>query len=300
MKVLVTGGSGFIGSEVASQLAEKGCEVIVYDIGAWDKRIDNIKHVKGDIFDAVHLREVMTPCDAIVHMVGLADARVAREQPQLSFDLNLRSLQVALEAASNSNDLRFILPSSASIYGPVDMSPVAEDATPKLSTIYAYHKFMAEQLAECYANSYGVNIAVLRLFNVYGIQGKGILNILVDKAMKGEVIKLYGEKQKRDFIHISDVAQAFVSILEVNHNRYELYNVGTGIGRSIEDIANLVKGYFPGMVIEHGDYNGVLYDSVADITKIRKATGFNPNKGDRKLKETIEKMIRNSKTGDVK
>ncbi|MBT9138560.1 MAG: UDP-glucose 4-epimerase [Syntrophomonadaceae bacterium] len=300
MKVLVTGGSGFIGAEIASQLAESGSKVVVYDIGAWDRQINNIEYVKGDIFDAVHLREALTSCDAVIHMVGLADARVAQEHPQLSFDLNLRSLQVAFEAARNSNVFRFLLPSSASIYGPADRSPIAEDTPPKLTNIYTYHKFMAEKLAECYTNSYGMNTTVLRLFNVYGIQGKGILNILVDKATKEEVIKLYGEKQKRDFIYISDVAKAFANILDIAYNRYEVFNVGTGIGRSIEDIVNLVKEHFPSMTIEYGKYDGVLYDSVADITRLKKATGFDPDKSDRNLRKAIGKMIRNSKTGAEK
>lgn len=296
MKVLITGGSGFIGEEVVSHLAERGYKVVVYDIGTRGIQSDIIEYVEGDIFDAVKLGEVITSCDAILHMVGLADARVAQEHPQLSFDLNLRSLQTVFEVARSSKVLRFILPSSASVYGAVDRSPITEDTIPKLTNIYAYHKFMAEKLAECYANSYGMNIIILRLFNVYGSQGKGILNILVDKAKRGEVAKIYGKKQKRDFIHISDVAEAFVRILDAD-DRYGVYNVGTGIGRSIEDIVNLVKECFPDIAIEYGDYNGILYDSVADITKIKKAIGFDPDKSDKKLRYTIEKMIRNSKMG---
>jgi len=105
--------------------------------------------------------------------------------------------------------------------------------------------------------------------------------------MKGEPVRLYGEKQKRDFIHVCDVAEAFASVLELDHS-FEVYNVGTGIGRSIEDIVNLVKEYFPSLSVEHGDYKGVLYDSVADISKIRDAAGFDPDGSDNRLRETIE------------
>ena len=76
--------------------------------------------------------------------------------------------------------------------------------------------------------------------------------------------------------------------MELNH-KFEVYNVGTGIGRSVEGIVNLVREYFPNLTAMHGDYKGVLYDSVADITKIRDATGFNPDCGDNKLREVIEK-----------
>ena len=292
-KVLVTGGTGFIGSVIVSRLIERGHEVVVYDIAAWDETADNIEYIKGDIFDAKHLGEVLSSCDSIIHMVGLADARIAQDHPQLSFDLNVRSIQILFEVIrdNNINIPNVILPSSASIYGVVDRSPISEDIIPKPTNIYSYHKLMAEELAECYAKNYDINVTALRLFNVYGIQGKGILNILVEKAKKGEPIMLYGEKQKRDFIHISDVADAFVGVLGTSSCGLDIYNVGTGVGRSIEDIIKLVEEYFPEMHIEHGEYKAILYDLTADITNIKKATGFSPDESDRKLKETIEKMI---------
>jgi len=290
-QVLVTGGTGFIGSAIVPRLTEKGYKVIVYDTAAWDEKAEGIEYIKGDIFRDKYFDEVVSNCDCVIHMVGLADARVAQDHPQMSFDLNVRSTQILLEVIRNNNIPRVILPSSASIYGVVDRSPISEDTTPKPTNIYSYHKLMAEELAECYAKNYSINIAVLRLFNVYGIQGKGVLNILVEKAKKGEAIMLYGEKQKRDFIHISDVADAFVGILETSAIGLDIYNVGTGVGRSIEDIVKLVGEYFPEMQVEHGEYKAILYDLTADITKIKKAIGFNPDKGDRKLKETIEKMI---------
>ena len=90
---------------------------------------------------------------------------------------------------------------------------------------------------------------------------------------------------------MSDVADAFVRVLELDH-RFEVYNVGTGVGRSIEDIVNLVKEYFPNLSVEHGDYKGALYDSVADLTKVRNAADFNPDGSDNKLREVIQKWGR--------
>lgn len=288
VKVLVTGGAGFIGSTVAAALAERNYEVIIYDIGTWDTKMDNIEYIKGDVFDVTHLSDVLRGCDCAIHVVGLPDARMSQEHPQMSFDLNTRSLQVLLEGVRKSGVSRLILPSSASIYGVVAHSPVTEETTPKLTGIYAYHKYMAEKLAEAYSLNYGIHITVLRLFNVYGIKGAGILNILVEKARGGEPVKLYGEKQKRDFIHVSEVADAVARVLELD-SKYEVYNVGTGVGRSIEDVVNLVKEYFPTLSVEIGDYKGVLYDSVADITKLREATSFSPDRSDNKLREVIQK-----------
>lgn len=287
MKVLVTGGAGFIGSTIAAALADRDCQVVVYDIGTWDNKIGNIQYIKGDIFDVGHLASALRQCDSIIHMVGLPDARMAQEHPQMSFDLNVRSFQVLLEAARSSGVSRVVLPSSAAIYGVVALSPVTEEATPQLTSIYAHHKYIAEKLAEAYSLNYGTRITVLRLFNTYGIKGAGILNILLEKASQGETIMLYGEKQKRDFIHVSDVADAFASVLQLDH-KFEVYNVGTGVGRGIEDIVNLVKEYYPTLSAEHGDYKGVFYDSVADIAKIVNAAGFNPDQSDNKLRQVIQ------------
>lgn len=290
MKVLITGGAGFIGSTVASKLSAKGHQVIIYDVGVWDSKKDHTEYVKGDIFDIVHLTAAVKQCDVVVHMVGLADARTAQEHPQMSFDLNIRSLQVLLEAMRGNGIARLILPSSAAIYGAVDRSPVTEETAPKLSGVYPYHKYIAEKLAETYSLNYGIHITMLRLFNVYGIKGQGILNILLDKALKGEPVKLFGEKQKRDFINVSDVADVFAGILELDH-RFEVYNVGTGAGRSIQDLAKIVKEYFPALVIQFGEYKGLLYDSVADINKLRRATSFNPDVSDHNIREIIMSRI---------
>ena len=286
MKILITGGAGFIGSSIATALAKKKHKLTIYDIDTQDTKIDNIEHIKGDIFNAPHLTNFLKECDSVIHLVGSSEARTPQKRPQMSFDLNIRSLQVLLEAMRNTGVPRLILSSSSAVYGIVYQSPVSEKTVPKPTNIHGYHKYMAEQLAEAYSVNYNMHMTILRLFNVCGIGGHGILNILLEKASRGESVKLYGEKQKRDFIHVSDVADAFANILQLDRE-FELYNVGTGVGRSIEDIANLVKERFPNLSVEHSEYEGVFYDFVADITKLRDTTSFNPDRSDDKLKEVV-------------
>jgi UDP-glucose 4-epimerase len=286
MRILITGGAGFIGSSIATALAKRKHRVTIYDIGTRDTRIDHIEHIRGDIFDAPQLTDILRECDGVIHLVGTSETRTPQKRPQMSFDLNVRSLQVLLEAMRNTGVPRLILSSSAAIYGIVDQSPVSEKAAPKPTNIHGYHKYVAEQLAQAYSVNYDMHITVLRLFNVYGIGGRGILNILLEKASRGETVKLYGEKQKRDFIHVSDAADAFADILQVDRE-FEVYNVGTGVARSIEDIATLVKERFPGLSVEHSQYEGILCDSVADISKLRDTTGFSPDTSDDKLREVV-------------
>lgn len=289
MKVLVTGGAGFIGSAVALKLARKGHKIIIYDLGAWDVQEDGAEYINGDIFDIRHLTAAVKRCDAVVHMIGLPDARTAQESPQKSFDLNVRSLQGLLESMRVAGVNRLLLPSSAAIYGAVDRSPVTEETAPKFGSVYSYHKYTAEKLAEAYSLHYGLYTTILRLFNVYGINGHGILNILLEKAMDGEPVTLYGEEQKRDFVHVSDVADVFASVLELNH-RFEVYNVGSGVGISIKDLVSIVKEYFPTLTVQYGKYNGELYDSVADILKLQGTIGFSHNGCDSKLREAIRRQ----------
>jgi UDP-glucose 4-epimerase len=286
MRILITGGAGFIGSSIATALAKKKHKLVIYDIHAQDTKIDNIEHVKGDIFDAPHLTNVLKECASVIHLVGSSEARTPQKRPQMSFDLNIRSLQVLLEAMRDGGVPKLILSSSSAVYGIVDQSPVSEKTTPKPTNIYGSHKYIAEQLAEAYSLNYNMHITILRLFNVCGIGGHGILNILLEKASKGESVKLYGEKQKRDFIHVSDVADAFANILQLDRE-FAIYNVGTGVGRSIEDIANLVKERFPSLSVEHSECKDILYDFVADLTKIRDATSFDPDRSDDKLRGVV-------------
>ena len=288
MRVLITGGMGFIGSAIVEALCRQNYEVIVYDMRTKNWRFNKSEFIKGDIFDAAHLADVLRGCDSVIHMVGLADARASQTDPQASFHLNIQSLQVLLEAMRKAGVSKVILPSSAAVYGVADGCPTEETA-PKPASTYGWHKYIAEQLAEAYSLNYGFHITILRLFNVYGVNGSGILNLLLEKAKKGEPARLYGIEQQRDFIHVSDVADASVRAVGLDH-KFEVYNVGTGVGRSIKDIVALVKDYYPNLNVQLDDYGGTLYDSIADIAKFRNATGFNPDNSDNKLRETIQEL----------
>jgi UDP-glucose 4-epimerase len=291
MRVLVTGSTGFIGSAIVSELNARGHSVVAYSRSEKPSPgPGKTERIKGDVFDTARLLEAMKQCDTVIHAVGLAGVRLARERPDESFQDNVRSLQVVLEALRNTGVRKLLLPSSSSVYGTVDKLPIAEDMPPNPTNIYGFHKYMAEKLAEAYSGNYGIQLTILRLFNVYDAGKSGILSTLAEKALRNEVVQLYGEKQKRDFIHLSDIADAFVKMLELKH-KFEIYNVGTGIARSIEDIVNLAKECFPALRVEFGAGSEVLYDSVADVTKIQNAIAFNPDKSADRLKEAMREMV---------
>lgn len=286
MKLLITGGAGFIGSAVASALATSGNQVIVYDKVAPAKMVADIKYVRGDVLDADQLTTAIAECQAVIHCVGLVGVAIAQERPEMSFELNIRSLQVLLGVMRQNSISRLILPSAAAVYGVPEKLPVCEYMMPKPTNTYGCHKYIAEKLAETYSTNYGIRSTVLRIFNPFAMGGSGILNILLERASQGRIVNLYGEKQKRDLIHLADVADVFVHVLEQD-SVFDILNVGTGKGRSIKEIVELVREYFPGLLVKYGGYGGTLYDSVADITKIQNRIAFCPDDSEDKLRQVI-------------
>jgi UDP-glucose 4-epimerase len=292
MRVIVTGGSGFIGSKIVQKICGQDHEVIVFDINTKDGIRDGVEYIKGDIFDSKHVQEVINGSECVIHMVGLPNARKAQERPQFSYDLNIRSVQSILETMRESEINTFILPSSAVVYGKTEIEGgIPENTEPNLVNTYAYHKWIAEGICRCYSINYGIKSTIIRPFNVYGGEGTGIINILVEKAKKNDTIELYGEEQLRDFIHIDDVATAFLKVLDCDSCINQTINVGTGVGRSIKDIVELVKEYFPNLKSEKKEFKGELYNSIADISRLKELTGFEPNSSIKVLKDTIEEMI---------
>ncbi|UCE37034.1 MAG: NAD-dependent epimerase/dehydratase family protein, partial [Thermoplasmata archaeon] len=233
MRILVTGGTGFIGSRIVQEINNQGYEVVVFDINTKDGIRDGVHHIKGDIFDTKHLLEVIKGCEFIIHMVGLPIARKAQERPQLSYELNVRSTQAILETMRETEVRNIIIPSSAAIYGKTTKDYVDESTPSNPTNTYAYHKWIAEEICRCYSLNYKINSTILRLFNVYGGKGSGIINILIEKALKNETITLYGEEQLRDFIHINDVAKIFSKVIDCKDCANQTINIGTGVGRSI-------------------------------------------------------------------
>ncbi|MHA1987963.1 MAG: NAD-dependent epimerase/dehydratase family protein [Promethearchaeota archaeon] len=292
MKILITGGKGFIGSKIIDTLISFDHDITVYDIAAKNQIQEDVNYVKGDIFDIELLSKSLKECDLVIHMVGQPNAHKAQEFPQNSFDLNVRSVQTVLESMRMANIDKLILPSSAAIYGTVKGSgSISEDTIPNPVNIYAFHKWLSEEICRGYTKYYGMNSIILRLFNVYGAQGTGIINILTKKAKKKETIVLYGEQQLRDFIHVDDVALAFAKVMECEKCKNQTINVGTGVGRSINEIVELVQRFISDISIERKEFTGEPYDSFANIDKLKNLVGFEPDNSVKRLENTIKEMI---------
>ena len=293
MRILVTGGAGYIGSFVVEELMKRGYEVIIYDISVVDSvKKDKITYIRGDVFDIRAVEDVLVECDVVIHMVGLPHVPTAQKKPMLSFKLNVESVQYVLEAMRRNDVKRIIFPSSAAVYGAAEKIPIREDYEPKPNTIYGYHKLIAEEIIKSYKENYGIQFIILRLFNVYGgLQSQGVLNIFIRKAKSGEPIIIHGGNQLRDFIHVKDVARIFADSITNKKSINEIINVGSGKGRSINEIAEIVKEFFPNIKIIRKEPNDREYDSVADITKLKKIYNFTPDSSTETLKKVVKWLI---------
>lgn len=283
-KVLITGGSGFIGQHLAKVFIDGGQEVYIYD-----SQLPSIsdKTIIGDIFDSVKLKTAVKECDTIVHLVGLADAGIAQRKPTQSFRLNVESLQSVLEACRVCGQKNLIFPSSAAVYGIAEDLPIKESFPLKPTNIYSWHKHLCEKLIQAYHDNFGLDFVILRLFNVYGKGNKGVIGVFIEKAKNGETIESFGPYQYRDFIYAGDVVEALCKAAVYEKATNRVINIGSGEGTQIRDILNLVCEIIPQAKWEEKKADFAMYDSIADVTLAKTLLDFKPHTS----REFIKKII---------
>jgi len=280
--VLVTGGSGFIGSYIANALTgKKCCEVTVYDIRAPNKAKNrNISLVRGDIFDLDGLTKILREREIthIIHMVGLASIPDCRKDPNLSFRLNLSSVHFVLEAMRLCDVKRLIFPSTAAVYGATNGPKLNENTSPKPASVYGCHKLGAEMLLRAYMENYGLDATILRIFNVYGDlkAEQGFTSLSIRNAIAGKPIIVSGGEQLRDFVFLNDVVKAFVKSLSITDMSQRIINVGSGVGVPIREIAEMIRQSFPSVEIHYEPSNVGEYSIYADVSNLKSVLGIDP------------------------
>ncbi|MEO7557782.1 MAG: NAD-dependent epimerase/dehydratase family protein [Gammaproteobacteria bacterium] len=305
---VVTGGAGFIGSHLVDALIVLNHRVVVLDDFSTGKR-ENLRAVAkssklqvidGDIRNMDVVMDVSRNAKGIFHLAALVSVQRSIENPQLSFDINVRGAINVLEASRMHNVPRMVFASSAALYGDAG-APVSEQmGGMKMLSPYALDKLVIEQYGALYGELYGISTTALRYFNVYGSRQdsnspySGVISIFAEKIRSGSEIGIYGDgEQTRDFIHVSDVVQANLAAMESNRMGAQVFNVGTGTATSINRLVEVLStiadrrvapGFLPA---RHGD---IRY-SMADISLIRERLGFEPKIGlTRGLRELVASL----------
>ena len=290
-RILITGGSGFVGQSIAKKFAEEGQDVCIFDVSKPDLAYG--KYLKSDVFDIEKLEGAVKDCDIIIHLVGLANAGVAQREPEKSFRLNIASLQNVLEVARLHGSKKIVIPSSAAVYGIPETLPIKENFPINTTNIYSWHKHICEQLVKAYHTNFGLEYVILRLFNVYGKGNKGVIHLFLTKAIQGEIIESFGPFQYRDFVYAGDVAEAFYKSAVYEKANNKMINIGSGKGTQIKEILELIREIVPGAQWIYKKQKFITYDSIADITLARILLDYEPQDSKEFMKKIIEEEMLN-------
>ena len=264
MKVLVTGGSGFIGSHVVDKLRDKGIEVRVYDMVMPTFRKD-IEYYQGSLLDLQALRMALSGIDAIFHLGAIADVKDVYNEPHYAESINVRGTINVLEAARLSPYVkRVIYASTIWVYSDC-AGEIVDETTPlnSPSHLYTATKLASEHYCKAYSKLYGLETSILRYGIPYGPRARdgAVIPMFVSKALNGDPITIEGDgSQYRKFIYVEDLAEGNVHALKAMA-RNKTYNLDGNEKVSIKQIAETIKKIVGNVKIEYtparpGDFSG--------------------------------------------
>lgn len=284
-KYLVTGGAGFIGTNIVKQLLADGHEVVVLDNYEGGKREDRIqkgaKYVEGDIRSDADLDSVCVGLDGIFHLAALPRVTYSVENPELTHDVNVNGTLKVLLAAKKHKVKRVIFSSSSSAYGDQEKMPLVEDIMIKNPVSpYALHKLIGEHYCRLFSQLYGVETVSLVYFNVYGpyFDPDGAYALVIGRFIKqvknGEPMTVCGDGEMwRDYTHVSDIARAnILAMASPNVGKGEVINIGNGHPYSVNELVKLIGGKFVFVPPRPGD----ILRTEADYSKAKELLGWEP------------------------
>ncbi len=307
MRILVTGGAGFIGSHLAEKLLAAEHEVVVLDDfnDFYDPQIKHaniagfasdvaVCHV--DLRDAESVRSLFRreKLDAIVHLAARAGVRPSIQHPRLYYDTNVIGTLHLLEAARVTGVERFIFASSSSVYGASKTIPFSEDEhlTQTLSP-YAATKIAGEFLCSTYSHLHQMRVVALRYFTVYGPRQRPDLAIhqFTRRICAGQPIDRFGDgSTRRDYTYIDDIIQGTMAALDYSGPLYDVFNLGESQTVQLKDLISAIESALrkKAKINELPEQPGDMPLTYADISKARKLLGYNPTT---KLSEGLPKFV---------
>ena len=263
MNILVTGGLGFIGSNLVDKLIELGYTVTVLDNLSTGKK-ENLNPKARFILGDVQIFKTNERFDVIYHVAALARIQPSIENPVEFHDTNLNGTLNTLMLAKQCG-AKFVFSSSSSVYGETDIFPTTENVPIHPGSPYAAQKYMSEVYCRLFSELYGLNVTVFRYFNVYGFHQiltgayAAVVGIFLDQFKNNKSFTIVGDgTQSRDFINVQDVVSA--NVLAVNLKGFNIFNVGVGYDCSINDLADMISITHPRIYLPRrsGEYQKTL------------------------------------------
>ncbi len=288
INTLVTGGAGFIGSNLAALLITRGHQVTILDnltSGYREnlKALGRARFIEGDVRDGKAVDEAMRNTEVVFHLAASVGNTRAIEHPLLDSEINVLGTLTILEAARRHGVRKVVFSSSAGIFGELKTLPINEDHPVEPDTPYGASKLGAEKHCLAYAKLYPLECICLRYFNVYGVNQRydaygNVIPIFADRMLRGMPLKIYGDgEQTRDFVNVRDVAEANY-LAGMNRGVSAAFNIASGTRVTINELAQLM-GRCSGIVatVEHtAPRPGDVRHSLADISRAHAAIGYTP------------------------
>ncbi|HOW51567.1 MAG TPA: SDR family NAD(P)-dependent oxidoreductase [bacterium] len=289
-RVLVTGGAGFIGSNLVQELLRKGYAVTVIDnlstgyLKNLEGLEDKIGFVRGDVRDPHAVALAMVGASGVFHLAASVGNIRSIEDPLQDADVNVRGTINVLSEALAAGIKKMVVSSSAAIYGELVYNPVDEKHPCEPDSPYGVSKLAAEKYALCFSRMHDFDVACLRYFNVYGENQRydaygNVIPIFADRLAERKPLTIYGDgEQSRDFINVRDVVRANISAYEKKDLR-GAFNIGSGRAITINALAEMffgVTGDNAG-IVHATERHGEVRHSLSDISVASRGWGFAPS-----------------------
>jgi UDP-glucose 4-epimerase len=289
LRALVTGGAGFIGSNLARTLLTEDHEVVVLDDLSTGFRANlgaDVDFVEGDVRVEEDVARAMRGADVVFHLAASVGNARSIADPIRDAEVNLIGTLRVLEAARRSGVEKVVYSSSAAIFGELRHLPIREDHPAEPDSPYGVSKLAGEKACLAFNRLYGMDVVCLRYFNVFGESQRfdaygNVVPIFVHRMLRGEPLIVYGDgTQTRDFVHVSDVVQANVKASRTAHVA-GAYNIGSGEAVTINELAALVASLSesPIEILHTAPRPGDVLHSRADVAAATSAFAYTPQVG---------------------
>jgi UDP-glucose 4-epimerase len=301
LKILVTGGAGFIGRNIVRFFLEKNA-VVIYDNLSNSLQSDvkplvkrGAEFVNGDILDYQTLQKSTERCDAVIHLAALSGVLDSIKNPEITYKVNVDGTENVIKCCAQNKIKKFIFASSAAVYSDSKV-PITEQSDTDPPSPYGKSKLAAENIIKKYSQEFQIDAISLRMFNVYGkgqnAHYSGVITRFIENILQEKPIQINGDgKQTRDFVSIFDVIDAFdCAIKKIQGKRGNIYNIGSGKATTINQLAEILQNIVGKKIqINHVKQktNEVRF-SLSDTLLAKKELGFVAK---RKLEEELKKLL---------
>lgn len=280
MKIVVTGGAGFLGSHVAMAVRSAGHDCVVLDVADIPHELGNagVRRQQGSLTSVDELRRAFHGADAVLHLAGVGDVYLAAEKPPLAAELNVVGSANVAEACLAEGVARLVYASTWEVYGHPQYEPLDEKHPTNPDHPYNVTKLAGEQMLLAYDALKGLPVVALRLGTAYGtgMRPNSVFSIFIGRALRGEAITVSGDgRQHRQFTHAADVARAFVAAAESGVRR-EVMNIVAEEAVTIRELAEMVVAECPAPLSFGEPRPGDIAPARVSAAKAREVLGWTP------------------------